>query len=302
MTMQLRRAAVSGIETIRRDRMLYQEKNFYARLQAIDDIEFHIIGSIDALMQNGMEPGEANLLRQAAEKIKHALEAVDSKMFHQLRAKISRGTYRGEKLMHMIDEYFDGHLQVLLQPNGLCYNQLDVFLNGLLTYQTLPVETRAREPGMVYYQKTPATIIIELIKRAAFKPADVFYDLGSGLGQVTILVNLLTGVVSKGIEFEPAYCRYARACAAGLQINGVDFINADARYADYTEGNVFFMYTPFEGRMLQEVLQRLRAGAANRTIKLFTYGPCTETIAKQDWLISKSMAPEGLGEFSNAFL
>ena len=66
---------------------------------------------------------------------------------------------------------------------------------------------------MIYYQKTPARIIFELIKRADFQPGDVFYDLGSGFGQVTMLVNLLTSVVSKGVEFEPAYCKYAKSRA-----------------------------------------------------------------------------------------
>ena len=67
---------------------------------------------------------------------------------------------------------------------------------------------------MIYYQKTPARIILELVKKAAFQPGDVFYDLGSGLGQAAILVNLLASVISKGVEFEPAYCHYAKTCAA----------------------------------------------------------------------------------------
>jgi hypothetical protein len=83
-----------------------------------------------------------------------------------------------------------------------------------LTYRDLPAQIKEREPGMIYYQKTPARIILELVKKAAFQPGDVFYDLGSGLGQAAILVNLLASVISKGVEFEPAYCHYAKTCAA----------------------------------------------------------------------------------------
>jgi hypothetical protein len=52
----------------------------------------------------------------------------------------------------------------------------------------------------------------------------------------------------------------------------VDFINTDARYADYSLGIIFFMYTPFEGKMLQDVLQNLNDEAKKRKIRIFTYG------------------------------
>jgi SAM-dependent methyltransferase len=137
---------------------------------------------------------------------------------------------------------------------------------------------------MVSYQQTPARIIFELVEKAHLTGEDVFYDLGSGLGQVPTLVHLLTGATAKGIEFEPAYCNYARVCAVGLNLSGVEFINADARTADYSEGTVFFMYTPFEGSILQEVLEKLRGESGRRRIRLFTYGPCTPQVSRQRWL------------------
>jgi SAM-dependent methyltransferase len=127
-------------------------------------------------------------------------------------------------------------------------------------------------------------MIFELVEKAHLTGEDVFYDLGSGLGQVSLLVNLLSGVTAKGVEFEPAYCDYARARAADLHLSGVEFINVDARQADYSDGTVFFMYTPFEGKMLQEVLEKLRLEAQRRRISLFTYGPCTPQVSRQNWL------------------
>jgi hypothetical protein len=47
---------------------------------------------------------------------------------------------------------------------------------------------------------------------------------------------------------------------------------------------VFFLYTPFEGRMLEQVLKRLRDESRTREIKLYTYGPCTLQVAQQNWL------------------
>ena len=116
------------------------------------------------------------------------------------------------------------------------------------------------------------------------RPPGVFYDIGSGLGQVSTLTHLLSGVQAKGVEVELAYCDYARRCARGLNLSQVEFINVDAREADYSDGTVFFLYTPFEGRMLERVLERLKHESRKRRIQLYTYGPCTRQVARQRWL------------------
>jgi hypothetical protein len=223
-------------------------------------------------------------LMQHAEKVKRQLGAVNTKMFQKLRTEISQGNYREGSLIKLIDKYLDHHLATALQPDIAGYDNLDIFINGLLTYRDLPAETKEREPGMVYYQKTPARIIFELVKKAAFQPGDVFYDLGSGLGQAAMLVNLLSTVVSIGVEYDPAYCNYANVCAAGLNLSHVDFINADARFTDYSSGTVFFMYTPFEGEILRDTLRNLHTEAVKRKITVFTYGSCTREVESQDWL------------------
>jgi hypothetical protein len=109
-------------------------------------------------------------------------------------------------------------------------------------------------------------------------------DVGAGLGHVPLLVNLLGGVAARGIEIEPAYCEIAAGWAADLGLSQVLFIQGDARYANYSEGTVFFLYTPFSGYMLAEVLERLRVESQRRRIRLFTYGPCTLQVARQPWL------------------
>jgi SAM-dependent methyltransferase len=134
---------------------------------------------------------------------------------------------------------------------------------------------------MWFYQPTPARIVLELAEKADFQPHDVFYDIGSGLGQVAILVHLLSQVWAKGVEFEPAYCDYARRCARELNLSQVAFINADARAADYSDGTAFFLYTPFEGKMLERVLEKIKDESVGRDIRLYTYGPCTLQVARQ---------------------
>lgn len=274
----------SDIEAIEKNAALYQEANFDRRAEAIDYLEFNIIDRLEALLQTINPSEELIRLKQAAERVKRQLEAVDETLFQRLRADIRAGVCTGTALKTLIDEYVGRGANGRYPQDEIGYDSLDLFINGLLLNQAVPLETKTREAGMVYYQQTPARIIFELIEKAQLTGKDVFYDIGSGLGQVPILVNLLSGAKAKGIEFEPAYCGYASRCAADLNLSGVEFINADARTADYAGGTVFFMYTPFEGSILQEVLAKLREESQRRRIRLFTYGPCTPQVSRQSWL------------------
>jgi Histone methylation protein DOT1 len=287
---------LSEIENIQNDRNLYQEKKVNARLEAIDYLEFHVIDRLHALMESGDDSDQINILKEHTQEVKGHLEEINNKVFLFFRKKIQEG-YRGKALMDLMDEYSDNNVSAFLHQDIAGYDNLDVFLNGIFSDQILPGETKGRESGMVYYQKAPARIILILIENAAFKPEDVFFDLGSGLGQVTILVNLLSSVISKGVEFEPAFYSYAKTSAGTLYLNDVEFIHTDARYADYSIATVFFMYTPFEGKILLEVLQNLQGEAKKRKIRIFTYGPCSQEIAKQNWLIKEYGVRHSSGEF-----
>lgn len=271
----------SYIEAIEKNSSLYEEKNFDKRIEVIDFIGFQVIDPIEGLLRRTAHPDELTLLKCRAEKVKSQLEEIDSKLFERLQATIRRG---GCKFKDLIHEYVDFKVDDNQQEGEIGYDNLDLFINGLSLFQTMPEQTKDLEPEMVYYQKTPARVVFELVEKASFIKEDVFFDLGSGLGQVAILVNLLTGVTAKGVEFEPAFCDYASDCAAALNISKVTFINIDARKADYSEGTVFFMFTPFRGEILREVLETLRKVSLRRKIKIITYGPCTVQVALESWL------------------
>jgi precorrin-6B methylase 2 len=220
-------------------------------------------------------------LRERAEGLKRLLEDHDQALFRILRSEIRTAADRARTLTGILERYCGAQAGEAAESIG--YDSLDALMNGILHPGAIPSETLAREPGMVFFQKTPVRIILEMVKKARLGPADVFIDLGSGLGQVPIMVHLLTGAKAIGIEFEPAYCDYARECAAGLDLPRVEFRQADARKAELADGAVYFMYTPFEGTMLEEFLENLRM-SARTGIRLFTYGPCTSAVSRQKWL------------------
>ncbi|MEO7959214.1 MAG: hypothetical protein ABIW76_21260 [Fibrobacteria bacterium] len=273
----------SEINAIEKETGIREEIHFVRRAEAIDFLEFNVIERIEGLLQ---EPNPKEILiklKQDAERIKHRLEDIDENLFRRLRAEIRMAGGEGKSIHAMLDEYVGLDSRGSRKKDEIGYDCLDTFINGLLHFQPIPVETKAREPGMVYFQKTPARITLEMVDKAQLTNEDVFYDLGSGLGQVPVLVNLLSGAKAKGIEFEPAYCDYARACAIDLNLSRVEFILADARTADYSTGTAYFMYSSFEGKILEDVLEKLKKESPRR-IKLFTYGPCTPQVSQQTWL------------------
>jgi len=147
-----------------------------------------------------------------------------------------------------------------------------------------PAETVQLEAEMVAYQPTPARHIFDLIRRTALSERDFLIDLGSGLGHVPLMVSICTKAKCAGIELERAYVDCARKSAQSLSLNNVKFIQGDVRAADFTRGTVFYLFTPFTGGILQDVLNSLRHEATKREIRICTFGPCTQVVAEEKWL------------------
>jgi len=270
----------SDIDALEQNAALYIETNFSERADALDFIDFHIVGRIEGLPANK----DLDALKRRALSLKQKQEIIDVTLFDKFREDIRNGTNIKSSFRKMIEIYFGSDMSSPKRQSKPGYDNLDVFINGLLFDQPIPEPTRARTYEMVFYQKTPARIIFEMTGLLQFDDHDIFVDVGSGLGQVAMLVNLLTGVAAIGIEYEPAYCNYANACASQLNLRDVTFINADALKADHSRGTIFFLYTPFVGTMLRDMLDILRKEATKRMIKVMSYGPCSGVVAQQTWL------------------
>ena len=260
-------SALEQYEIIARDVALFDERNFVPRVEAIELLESEIFD----------EEGRTLLT---------ALEEVDERLFARLRMEIAAGRHRGKEFEMLLLDYFSeqdlrtGDLRAGDDPG---YSALDIFVNRLCTYLPMPEPTLILEAEMVDYHKTPASVVLEIARRV--EPEEVFVDLGAGLGQVALLVHLVTGARVVGLEIEPAFCAYAQECIAGLGLtDAVSFIEGDARFADLSEGTVFFMYTPFTGVLLETAFELLRLEALKRSFKLVTFGPCTKHAANLNWL------------------
>ena len=252
---------------------------FNQRCDAIDRLELQLA---DFASDRGAgQPERGSALRDQAAALCQQLEQMNAEVVQGLRHEIAAGRCLGENLLHELQRYRAKPLESGTDGN-LEYDSLDVLVAGILGTDRLLDEGPAVSlPEMVPYQPTPARIVLEVVEQTHLGPHDTFVDIGSGLGVVPALVSLLSGATSIGIEVQASYCRHAEEAVRGLNLANVSFVCQDARLADLSVGTVFYMYTPFKGAMLQQVLERLHAEGRRRGIRLCTYGPMLSEAVRQ---------------------
>jgi hypothetical protein len=277
------------LQAIEQRTWLAEPTRFSERIDALETIEFQILDHIENVMYMHGHQADLALLYRRAAQLWQFLTDINDQLFQRLREELAASAAPAATLRQQLRTYVTKG--TVRDPVG--YDDLDMLINGLFGIDTEPQETRPLRAGMIGYQATPARFILDLIERIPLGPDDVFFDLGSGLGRVALLVGLLTPARVRGIEYDPGHCAYARHCARLVPAPRVRFINIDAREADVADGTVFFMYTPFRGALLQEVLERLQHDAHRRPMTIATYGPCTTDVAQLDWLaLSGSDEPD----------
>lgn len=249
---------------------LRDDRQFAARADLLDALD----SAFDAL------PGIAPDLQRRADALRREIAALDAALFARIRRRIIAGDAPHALL---------AELRALApapddEDDALRYDSLDALVSGVLAIAPPASDPAALPPEMVAYQPTPARVVLVLIARCQLGTEDCLVDLGAGLGHVPLLAATLSGARAIGIEIDAALCDAARHAAERLGLGRVRFVCADARTADLRDGTVFYLYTPFTGGVLQTVLERLRAAAAAKQIRICTYGPYLASVAEQPWL------------------
>ena len=266
------------LAALERDSTLHSSDNLAARFEALKTLDF--LG--EAYQIQGGDPHSAVGLRRVR-ALQGSLGALNQGLFRKLRSGIRSRTVT------------PGHLRTLLESNcryrrgdPACMHwgaeAADALAAGLFRSDCVPQPWDGSDVEMIHYESTPVSAVLELVDRVPLTRCDRFVDIGSGLGQVVLLVHLLTGVEAVGLEVVPAYVEQARGEAERLGVEGVSFSEGDARSADLCGGTVYFLFSPFRGQMLKTVLNRLRQEARTRRLTICSFGPCTEQIAGEPWL------------------
>lgn len=261
------------------DPSLMEPEQFCKRADALDKLDIWLA-----------EPDAQPQWLEDATRLRGTLEAVNVALYNSIREAVQSGTTPAALLQQILKLAGEGAIE---NPTpGLSFDPLDDLLSGILQMEEPKASPAPLEPEMVFYQPTPARHLLRLIVSGTIQPDDVFIDVGSGLGHVPLLVTMLTGARSIGVELEPVYVAMAQQCARNLHLHKATFVQADARTAYLSQGTFFYLYTPFTGSLLADVLERIHTQAMNRQIKIATLGPCTAILAEQPWLAALTSPPE----------
>jgi hypothetical protein len=164
----------------------------------------------------------------------------------------------------------------------------------------IPPPPSAAPPGLhtVGYHASGVAAVVRMLLEVPVVASDVLVDLGAGLGKVVLLTRFLTGAAARGVELQPALVSRARAAAARMGLGDVSFAQGDAREADLSEGTVFYLYAPFTGPVLAEVMNRLRSVAVHRAIVVCALGVDVEREAP--WLVRRPLDAFWLAIYDSA--
>jgi SAM-dependent methyltransferase len=111
-------------------------------------------------------------------------------------------------------------------------------------------------PGCVPYLPAPVAALLALAEHV--RATYTFVDVGAGTGRAAILVHQLTGARVVGLEIQPQLVDAARRAVARLGLGPISFELGDAaELVGRVRGDVYFLYCPFSGPRLAQVLENL---------------------------------------------
>lgn len=269
------------------DPCLFQAEQLKEPLVALDRLDAECGGFDSEAFANRT----SSRIHSRAKALRTRLETANAELYRSVRSEIVRDG-QPRALLRWIQNSVSQNGSGSPLP-GMGFDWRDELVSGILQFSEPSEPDLYRLPEMVPYQPTPVRHILDLIDASLLSEDDVFVDLGSGLGHVPLLVSMLARVRSVGIEVQAAYVASAQECAQSLRLSRVRFVAEDARAADLSSGTVFYLYSPFKGSILTDVLSMLRRESTRRRIKICSLGPCTSTVANETWLKTSSPLSTG---------
>jgi len=214
--------------------------------------------------------------RAHASSLYAALRARSLQVQAGLRSEIASGALHGAALRARIE--------------ACATDVRDHFVEELLdiAYPALePPDDAHWSHELVPYAPSGVGEILHALDAVKLGPGDTLVDLGAGLGKVVLLASLLTGARGHGVELDARLVAHAQASAASLRLpsDRVRFVNGDAREVDLDVGGIFYMYVPFTGSVLGEVMMRLAHIASRRRIVICAHALDTQRFS---WLKNRN--------------
>jgi SAM-dependent methyltransferase len=144
------------------------------------------------------------------------------------------------------------------------------------------------------YEGTSYEIIRAIIDAIKPQEGQKFYDLGSGQGRVVLYGALATRAHFVGIELIEERVHACNATKERLGIENVEFRAGNVLEEDFSDGDIFYLFNPFNQVVTKQVIDKLRQVAEHKKITLIASGVIQLRFEKEPWLLSvkKVSSPE----------
>jgi hypothetical protein len=224
----------------------------------------------------GANPADSSGLKMKADRLERIVHDHNRQTRQEWLARIQDADFGKAQLRLEFDRY----TSYAKESAGKAHygsDDLDELL-GCIIGEWPALEYAPRpEAELIHYEPVPARVVLEMIDLANLDGSHIFYDIGSGLGRVNMLVSMLTDAVSVGVEIDRDLADRAEHLARAIDLpRRPRYICSDACCTDTTDGTVFFLFTPFVGSTLVSFIEKLLR--ENVGALLCSYGDCTATV------------------------
>lgn len=268
--------AIADLVALEADPSLFDEEALGKRVDALEQLDFA------CQVFHAAGPRASNYEARAV-SLRRRLVQVNASYYGRLRRWLRSGSATTEEIRTLLMRH-----STYGRPDGprlhLGYEPADALVDGVLELDRFQGSPTVQHPELVHLEDTPVRVLLDLAEHITLEQGERLCDLGSGLGRAAVVLRWLTGATVHGIEIQPDYCAFAILLARSFGLANVSFEQGDARSADLSRGDVFYMFTPFKGGILRAVLERLRAEATRRPITLCTYGSVSLVAGQEPWL------------------
>lgn len=158
------------------------------------------------------------------------------------------------------------------EATGRASTAADDWLEGLLRISRITTG-QDRPPFGQVNMASRAQRISDFLTVTSPGLRDTVYDLGCGNGKFAITVAASSSARVKGVELGQTYVESARRNGKRFALPNLEFIHADVRDVDLSDGTAFYLYFPFWGEVAHAVARTLGAVARARDITVYAQGP-----------------------------
>ena len=173
-----------------------------------------------------------------------------------------------------IADEFDKILRNRCNPsadNTLKKGSADAFFDELIAL-TVPEETGSELlADSTPYVATSVAAILKMLDVVKPDKEDVLCDVGAGLFRIPILVHLLTGMHTMGVEMDTTLTRKAQEILTHLNLPEVTLIEGDASSADLSAASIFAFNLPFEDETFRKFLALIHPYSREKKITIYPF-------------------------------